>query len=53
MALEERFGDGHKDPMSELLSLNQSGKVSDFYDQFDYWIGRVQVSSEVALGIVK
>ena len=49
--LKERFGEKHKDLMSKLLSLKQSGKVSDYYDQFDYWVGRVQISGEIALGI--
>lgn len=31
-AVEERLEENHKDLMSELLSLKQVGKVSNFYD---------------------
>ena len=39
-ALEGRFGDHiGQVPMSELLSLRQTGKVSDYHDQFEALLG--------------
>ena len=49
-AVESRFGEqGHKDPMSELLGLKQTGNVSTYHDQFEFWLGRVNISEEYAV----
>ena len=43
--LEGHFGDHNgQDPMSELLSFKQTGKVSDYHDQFEALLGRVQLN---------
>ena len=46
-ALEERFGEHNgQDPMAELLALKQTGKVCDYHDQFEFLLGRVELSEE-------
>ena len=46
-ALENRFGEqGHKDPMSELLKFKQVGTISSYHDQFEFWLGRIEISEE-------
>ena len=35
-----------KDPMAELLKLKQTGKVSNYYDQFESLLGKVELSEE-------
>ena len=50
LALEERFGDHSKgDPMSELLNLKQAGTVSQYHDQFEFLLGRVDLSEDYAI----
>ena len=49
-ALEERFGEHNgQDPMAELLALKQTGKVCDYHDQFEFLLGRVELSEEYAV----
>ena len=49
-AMKDRFGDHQGlDPMSELLSLKQTGKVCDYHDQFESLLGRVEISEEYAI----
>ena len=49
-ALEGRFGQqGHKNPMSELLKLRQTGNVSTYHDQFEFWLGRIDIFKEYAV----
>ena len=45
--LEERFGEYiNGDPMTELLTLKRKGKVSTYHDQFEFLLGRVELSKE-------
>ena len=49
-ALENHFGkQGHKDPMSELLKFKQVGTISSYHDQFEFWLGRIEISEEYAV----
>ena len=49
-ALEERFGDHNgRDHMAELLGLRQTGKVSDYHDQFESLLGKVELNEEYAV----
>ena len=49
-ALEGRFSDHtSQDPMSELLSLRQTDKVSDYHDQFEALLGRVDLSEKYTI----
>ena len=46
-ALEEIFGDlNSRDPMAELLSLKQWGKVSNYHNEFEFLLGRIDLSKE-------
>ena len=48
--LEGRFGDLNVgDPMAELLALKQSGTISQFYDKFEFYLGRVDLTEECAI----
>ena len=43
--LEKHFGDHiGQDPMVELLSLKQTGKVSNYHDQFETLLGKVDLT---------
>lgn len=49
-ALEGRFGDHLLgDPMTELLSLKQTGSFSDYHDRFELLLGRVSISESYAI----
>ena len=49
-ALEDRFGEqGCGDPITELLSLKQTGTVSSYHDQFECLLGKVEQSKEYAV----
>ena len=49
-ALEDRFGDQRTgDPMAELLSLTQTGTVANYHDQFEFLLGRVDLTEEYAV----
>ena len=49
-ALEGRFGDHLLgDPMTELLSLKQTGSFSDYHDKFELLLGRVSLSESYAI----
>ena len=49
-ALDDRFGDlSSGDPMAELLALKQSGTVSHFHDQFEFYLGRVELTEAYAV----
>ena len=48
--MKDRFGEqGHKDPMSELLALKQTGTISTYHDQFEFLLGRVNISESYAV----
>ncbi|XP_042059320.1 uncharacterized protein LOC121803777 [Salvia splendens] len=49
-ALEARFGDQLLgDPMTELLSLKQTGSFADYHDKFELLLGRVSLSESYAI----
>ncbi|XP_042009918.1 uncharacterized protein LOC121758578 [Salvia splendens] len=49
-ALEGRFGDRLLgDPMTELLSLEQTGSFSDYHDKFELLLGRVSIPESYAI----
>ena len=46
-ALEGRFGDlSVRDPMTELLTLKQLGTISYFHDQFEFYLGIMDLNVE-------
>ena len=49
-ALENWFGEqSHKDPMSVLLKLRQTSNVSNYHEQFEFWIGRIDITEDYAV----
>ena len=49
-ALEDRFGDLNKgNPMTELLALKQSGTIAQFHDQFEFYLGRVDLIEQYVI----
>ncbi|XP_042027248.1 uncharacterized protein LOC121774436 [Salvia splendens] len=49
-ALEGRFGDQLLgDPMTELLTLKQTGSFADYHDRFELLLGRVSLSESYAI----
>ena len=49
-ALKARFGDLNKGkPMTELLALKQSGTIAQFHDQFEFYLGRVNLTEQYAI----
>nr|DAD38797.1 TPA_asm: hypothetical protein HUJ06_013119 [Nelumbo nucifera] len=45
-AIADRFGPALDDPMSELMSLKQTGSVMDYMDQFENILTRVDLTEE-------
>ena len=44
--LLDRFGEVCEDPMAELMRLRQKGSVTEFHEQFDAIVSRVELAEE-------
>jgi len=44
--LLDRFGEVYEDPMAELMRLRKNGSVTEFHEQFDAIVSRVELAEE-------
>ena len=44
--LLDRFGEVCEDPMTELMRLRQKGSMTEFHEQFDAIVSRVELAGE-------
>ncbi|XP_006575964.1 uncharacterized protein LOC114374741 [Glycine soja] len=47
--LTERFGDACDDPMAELMNLRQKGTISEYHEQFDAIMTRLDLPANYSL----